>query len=201
MLNPWDIWSKLWFFPVVFPVVMWELDHKEGWALKNWCFQTMVLVKTLESPLDWKEIKPVNPKGNQPWGFIGRTDAETDVPVLWLPDVKSQLNGKDPDVGQNWRQEEKGMTENEMVGRHHQLNGHEFDKAPGDGERQGNLEWCSPWGHRESDTTKRLNKRPFTCFAQLPITLSSDDWKNVVHWRRERQNNSAFLPWEPHEQY
>ena len=103
-LNTWDIWSKLWFFPVVFPVVMWELDHKEGWALKNWCFQTMVLVKTLESPLDWKEIKPVNPKENQPWVFIGRTDAETDIPVLWLPDVKSQLNGKDPDVGQDWRQ-------------------------------------------------------------------------------------------------
>ena len=116
---------------------MWELDHRESWALKNWCFWTVVLEKTLESPLNCKEIKPVNPKGHQPWIFIGRTDAE--APILWPPDVKSQLIRKDPDAGKDWRQEEKGMTEDKMVGWHHWLNGHEFGQALGDGEGQGNL--------------------------------------------------------------
>ena len=102
------------------------LDYKEGWAPKNWCFQTVVLEKTLESPLDCKEIKPVNPKGDQPWIFIGRTDAEAEVPILWLLDVKSWIIGKDPDAGKDWRQEEKGTTEDEMVGWHHWVNGHEF---------------------------------------------------------------------------
>ena len=107
---------------------MWELDHKEGWTLKNWYFQTVVLEKTLESPLESKEIKPVNPKGNQPWIFTGRTDAEAEAetPKLWPSDGKSQLIGKDPDAGKDWRQEEKGATEDEMTGWHHQLNGHEF---------------------------------------------------------------------------
>jgi len=121
-------------------VHMWELDNKKGWRPKNWCLQTVVLEKTLESPLDSKEIKPVNPKGNQPWMFI-RTDVEASI--LWPPDVKSQLIGKDPDVGKGWRQE-KGMTEDEMVGWHHWLNGHEFEQAPGDGEGQGSLAYCSP---------------------------------------------------------
>ena len=94
---------------------MWELDHKEGWVLKNWGFQIVVLVKTLESPLDSKKIKPVNPKGNQPWIFIGRTNAEAEAPILWLPNVESQLIGKDPDAGQDWGQKEKGATEDEMV--------------------------------------------------------------------------------------
>ena len=105
-------------------VQMWELDYKQGWVLKNWCFQTVVLKKTLESPLDSKEIKPVNPKGNQAWIFIGRTDDEAEVeapPILWPPDSKSQLIGKDPDAGKDWRQEEKGVTEDEMVGWHHWL--------------------------------------------------------------------------------
>ena len=106
-------------------VWMWELDYKESWALKNWCFWTVVLRKTLESPLDCKEIQPVHPKGNQSWIFIGRTDAET--PILWPPDAKNQLIGKDPDAGKDWKQEEKGTTEDEMVGWHHRLNGHEFD--------------------------------------------------------------------------
>jgi len=112
---------------MVFPVViwMWELDHKEGWALKNWCFWTVVLEKTLESPLN-SNIQPVHPKGNQSWIFIERTDAEAEAPILRSPDVKSCLTGKDPDVGKDWRQEEKGMTEDEMVGWHHWLNGHEF---------------------------------------------------------------------------
>ena len=130
---------------------MWELDNKEGWALKNWCFWTVVFEKTPESPLDCKEIKPVHPKGNQPWIFFGRTDAE--APILWPPDVKSQLIGKDPDAGKDWRQEEKGATEDEMVGWHHQLNGLKFEQASEDGERQGSLPHYSSWDHKESDTT------------------------------------------------
>ena len=113
-------------------VRMWQLDHKEGRAPKNECFWTVVLEKTLESPLDCKEIKSVYPKGNQPWIFIGRTDAE--APILWPPDVKSWLTGKDPDAGKDRRQEEKGVTQNEMVGWHHQLRGHESEQAPGDSE-------------------------------------------------------------------
>ena len=107
-------------------VWMWELDHKEGWVPKNWCFWTVVLEKTLESPLDYKEIQQVHPKGIQSWIFIGRTDAEAEAPILWPPDAKSRLTGKDPDAGKDWGQEEKGTTEDEMVGRHHQLNGHGF---------------------------------------------------------------------------
>ena len=107
-------------------VWVWELDYKENWGPKNWCFWTVVLEKTLESPLDCKEIQPVHPKGNQSWIFIGKTDAEAETPILWLPDVKNQLAGKDPDARKDWRREEKGMAEDEMVGWHHQLNGHEF---------------------------------------------------------------------------
>ena len=107
-------------------VWMWELDYKESWALKNWCFWTVVLEKTLESSLDSKDIEPVNPKGNQSWIFIGRTDAEAETPILWPPAVKNWLIGKDPDAGKDWRWEEKGMTEDEMVGWYHQLNGHEL---------------------------------------------------------------------------
>ena len=118
---------------------MWELDHKEGWALKNWCFQTVTLEKTLESTLDCKEIKPVNSKGNQPWILIGRTDAEAEAPILWLPYSKSQLIGKDADARKDWRQEEKGTIEYEMIGQHHQLNGHEFKQTQGDSEGQGSL--------------------------------------------------------------
>ena len=137
-------------------VQMWELDHKEGWAPKNWCFRTVVLEKTLKSPLDSREIKPVNPKGNQPWIFTGRTDAEAEAPVLWPPDVKSQLIRKGPDAGKDWRREERGTTEDEMVGWHHQLNGHEFEWTVGDGEGQGSLVCCSPWGRKKWDTTEWL---------------------------------------------
>ena len=108
---------------------MWEMDHKESWVLKNWCFWTVVLEKTLESPLDCEEIKPVNTEGNQCWIFTGRTDAEAETPILWLPDVKNWLLGKDHDVGKDWRQEEKGLTKEEMVGCHHWLDGHEFEQA------------------------------------------------------------------------
>ena len=133
-------------------VWMWELDHKEGWAPKNWCFQTVVPEKILESSSD-SNIKPVNPKGNQLWIFTGRTDAEAITLILWPSDAKSQFIGKDPDVGKDWRQEEMGTTEDEMVGWHHQLNGHEFEQALGDGEGQGSLACCSSWGCKESDTT------------------------------------------------
>ena len=114
-------------------VWMWELDYKESWMLKNWCFWTVVLEKTLESPLDCKEIKPANPKGNQSWIFIERTDTEAETPILWLPDAKNRLLWKYPDTRKE-RREEKRMTEDEMVGWHHQLNGHEFEQAPGVGD-------------------------------------------------------------------
>ena len=120
---------------------MWELDYKEGWALKNLCFQIVVLEKTLESNLDSKEVKSVNPEGNQPWVFIGKIDAA--APILWPRDAKSWLTGKDPDAGKDWVQEEKGATKDEMVGWHHEFSGHEFEQAPGDSEGQGSLACCS----------------------------------------------------------
>ena len=119
---------------------MWQLDHKESWAPKNWCFWIVVLEKTLESLLDCKEIKPVNPNRNQSWIFIGRTDVEVEAPVLWPPDMKNWLIGKDPDAGKDWRWE-KGVTEDEMVGWHQQLDRHEFEQAPGVGDGQRSLAW------------------------------------------------------------
>ena len=127
---------------------MWQLDHKESWVQKNWWFWTVVLEKTLESPLDFKEIKPVSLKGNQ-CIVIGRNDAEAEIPILRPPDSKNWLIGKDPDAGKDWRQEEMGMTEDEMVGWHHWLNRQEFEQALGVGGGQGNLACCSSWGHRD----------------------------------------------------
>ena len=153
---------------MAFPVVVygWELDYKEGWALENWCFWTVVLEKTVESPLDCEEIKPVSPKGNQPWIVIGRTEAEAEAPIFWPPDAKNWLIGKDPDAGEDWRQEKEGTTEDEMDGWHHQLNGYEFEWASGVGDGQGSLACCSPWGHKELDTTERLNwSFVFYCFC------------------------------------
>ena len=118
-------------------VWMWQLDYKESWVPKNWCFWTVVLEKILESPLDCKEIQPVHPKEDQSWVFIGRTDVEAETPKLWPPDANSWLIWKDPDAGKDWVQEEKGMTEDEMVGWHHRLNGHEFGWTPGVGDGQG----------------------------------------------------------------
>ena len=126
-------------------VWMWELDYKKSWAPKNWCFWAVVLENTLESPLECKEIQPVNPKGNQSRIFIERADAEVEALILWLPDAKNWLIGKDHDAGKDWRWEEKGMTEDEMVGWHHWLNGHEFEQAPGVGDGQGSLVFFSPW--------------------------------------------------------
>ena len=138
-------------------VWMWELDCKESWALKNWCFWTVMLEKTLESPLDCKEIQPVHPKGNQSWIFIGRTDVEAEAPILWPSDAKNWLIGKDPDAGENGRREKKGMTEDELVGWHHWLNGHEFEQVLGVGDEQGSLVCFSPWSCKESDTIEQLN--------------------------------------------
>ena len=141
---------------MVFPVVIYGC---ESWTIKkaerprNWCFWTVVLEKTLESPLDSKEIKPANHKGNQSWIFIGRTDAEAEAPILWPLDEKSQLIGKDLDPRKDWGQVEKGVTEDEMVGWHHQLSAHKSEQAPWDSEGWGSLACCSPWGHKESDTT------------------------------------------------
>ena len=152
---------------------MWELDDKEGWMLKNWCFWTVILEKTLESPLDSKEIKPVNPKGNQPWIFIGRTDAETEAPILWPPDEKNQFIGKDFDAGKNWGREEKVGTEDEMVGWHHWLNGQECEQTLGVGDGQGSLVCCSPWGHKESGMTEQ--QKVILGTLELAVSVRSEN--------------------------
>ena len=154
---------------------MWELDYKKGWAPKNWCFWTVVLEKTLESPLDCKEIQPVHPKGNQFWIVVGRTDAEGETPILWPHDGKNWLIGKDPDAGKHWRWEKKGTTENEMVGWHHQLDGHEFEQALGVGDGQGSLAFCSPWCHKESYATEWLNWPEASGEKRWHISLSNWD--------------------------
>ena len=155
---------------------MWELDYKESWAPKNRCFWTVVL-ETLESPLDCKEIQPVRPKGNQSWIFIGRTDAEAEAPMCWPPDVKNWLIGKDPDAGRDWEQEEKGTTEDEMVGWHYRLNGHEFESTPGVENQQEGLVCCSPWGCKQSDMTEWL-------------TWTEVDWST---WRQKEDSSYSFL--------
>ena len=146
-------------------VWIWELDYKESWVQKNWCLWTVVLEKPLESPLDCKEIQSVHPKGNQFWVFTGRIDVEAETPIFWPADAKSWRIWKDPDVAKDWRQE-KGTTEDEMVGWHHRLNGHEFGWTPGVGDGQGGLVCCSSWGHKELDMTERLNWTD-SCFIML----------------------------------
>ena len=147
---------KLWFSSS--HVWMWESDYKESWVQKNWYFWTVVLEKTPESPLDCKDIQPVHPKGNQSWIFMGRTDAEAETPILWTPNAKNRFIGKDPDAGKDWRQEEKGMTEDEMVGWHHWCDGYEFNYAPGVGDGQGRLVCYSPQGCRvRHDCVAELN--------------------------------------------
>ena len=140
---------------------MWELDCEEGWALKNWCFWTAVLGKTLESPLDCKEIQPVHSEGNQCWDFFGRNDAKAETPVLWPPHVKNWLIGKDSDAGRDWGQEEKGTTEDEMAGWQHWLDGRDSEWTLGGGDVQGGLACCDSWGCKESDMTERLNWTEF----------------------------------------
>ena len=163
---------------------MWELDNKKGWAPKNWFLRTVVLEKILESPFDCTEIKPVNPKGNQSWIFIGRTDAEAEAPILWPPNVKDWLIGKHPDAGKDWMQEEKGMTEDEMVGWHHWLSRHEFEQTPGDGEGPGSLACCSPQGLKESDRTEWLNTT--TCVGALVPTENSKVFCYVYSLRKNQ---------------
>ena len=172
---------------------MWELDHKQSWAPKNWCFWTVVLEKTLESPLDCKEIKPVNPKGNQSWIFTGRTDVEAETPILWPPHVKNWLIGKDPNSGKDWRREEKGTTEDEMVGWHHRCNVHEFEQAPGAGEGQWSLLWCSPWSHKESDRTERMNGVILGKERKLDIDIETNGEKVIWQWM-QRGELCSFKP-------
>ena len=153
-------------------VWMWELGCEEAWAPKNWCFWTVVLEKTLESPLDCKEMQPVHPKGDQSWLFIGRTKAEAETPILWPPHAKSWLTGKDPDVGRDWGKEEKGMTEDEMAGWHHWLDGHEFEWTPEVGDGQGGLVCCDSWGRRVRH-----------------------DWANELNWTELMRVFSLHLLW------
>ena len=158
------------------------LDHKEGWAPKNWCFWIVVLEKTLESPLDCKEIKPVNPKGNQPWIFIGRTDAKAEAPILWPPDAKNWLLGKDLDAEKDWGQEEKRITEDEMIGyHHHRLNGHKFEQTLGDIGGETSLACCSLQSLKESDTTYGLNNnKHIFCFREfIGIFLWPSIWQGT----------------------
>ena len=161
---------------MVFPVVMYGC---ESWAIKKRLNTEKLMLsncgageKTLENPLASKEIKSVNPKGNQPWIFTGRTDAE--APILWGPDVKSWFIGKDPDAGKDWRQKDKGTTENETVGWHHWLNGHEFEQTLGDGKGQGSLACWSPWGRKKSDTTQRLKQQSWYAILYVTSTQYSE---------------------------
>ena len=154
----------------------WELDYKESWGWKYWCFRSVVLEKTLESPLDCKEIQSVHSKGDQSWVFFGRTDVEAEIPIFWPPDVKNWLIWRDLDAGKDWRWEEKGTTEDEMVGWHHWLDGHKFGWTPrvGDG-----LAWCSPWGHKESDT-ERATEPNWTDASILPFQLFFGYFKDLL---------------------
>ena len=154
---------------------MWELDYKKSWVPKNWCFWTVVLEKTLESPLDCKEIQPVHSEGGQSWVFIVRTNVEAETPVLWAPDAKSWLIWKDPNAGSDWGQEEKRRTEDEMVRWHHWLDGHGFGWSPGVGDEQGGLACCGSWGCKESDTTERLelNRKQIILLPDASIKIIS----------------------------
>ena len=158
-------------------VWMWELDCEESWVPKNWCFWTVVLEKTLESPLDCKEIQPVRSKGDQSWVFFGRNDAQAETPELWPPHVKSWLIGKDFDAGRDRGQMEKGTTEDEMAGWHHRLDGCEFEWTPGVGDGQASLVCCNSWGRKESDTTEKLN---WTELMLLCKEQFQEGWRFIV---------------------
>ena len=154
LLTKVHIVKAMLFLVVMYGCESWTIKKAECWRIAAW---TVALEKTLESPLDSQEIQPVKPKGNQSWTFIGRIDAKAEALILWPPDAKIWFIEKDPDAGKDWGQEEKGMPEDEMVGWHHWLNGHEFEQIPGDSEGQGSLACCSPWSHNESDRTEWLN--------------------------------------------
>ena len=169
---------------------MWELDHKKGWASKNWHFRTVVLEKTLESPLDCKEIQPVYPRGNQSWILIGKTNAEAENPILWPPDAKNWLIWKDPEAGKDWRQEEKRTTEDEMVGWHHWLNGHEFEQSPEVGDGQGSLVCCSPWGCRVGhDWSTEL------IWLNLPFGVQASSWRLDSVSNKKETGSTERLPY------
>ena len=180
--NFWNSWERYYGFSSSH-VWTWELDHKEGWVLKKmlWCWK-----KTLESPLDSKENKPVNPKGNQPWIFIRRIDAEAETSILWPPDGKHQLIRRYSDAGKDWGQEEKGTTEDEMVGWHYRLKGHEFEQALEDSKGQGSQVCCSPWGHKESDTTERLNNS-HKKKGILSVVEGKTTWEQAPHTHPPRE--------------
>ena len=179
-------------------VWMWKLDHKESWASKNWCFWTVVLEKTPESPLDYK-IKPVNPKGNQLWIFIGKTDVEAETPILLPRDVKNWLFWKDPDAGKDWRQEQTGTTEDEIAEWHHRLPGHEFEQALRVGDGQGSLACCRPWVLKESDMIWRLNWTEVEYAAYRTLKLQHLDHENVakIYYVKQNLKKKCFqgLPW------
>ena len=182
---------------------MWELGYNESSGLKNWCFWTLVLEKTLESLLGCKEINPNHPKGDQYWVFIGSTDAEAETPILWPPDAKNWLIGKDPDAGKDWRQEEKGTTEDEMVGWHHWLNGHEFEQGLGVGDGQGRLACCSPWSRRVGhnwgtklnwryQSNNSMNKSKFLC---LWVKIRSTFPETRLFWLQWMSNKLPQHKW------
>ena len=183
---------------MVFPVVIYSC---ECWTIKKvdtrkWCFWTVCWSRLFESPLDSKGIKPIKPKGNQPGICIGRTCAEAEAPVLWPLDAKSPFIGKGPDAGKDWRQKEKGMTEDEMVRLHHQLNGHEFEQAPGDSVGQRSPACCSPWSCKESDTTWRLNDSfQVVCWCQsvFPVTLAVSVSPWALRIKNKTKQNSVLL--------
>ena len=172
---------------------MWELDYKESWAPKNWCFWTVVLEKTLENPLDCKEIQSVHSKGDQLWVYFGRNDAKAETPILWPPHVKSWLIGKGSDAGRDWGQEEKGMTEDEMAGWHHRLNECEFEWTPGVGDGQAGLVCCDSWGHKELDTTERLNWMQRSTIAIEGNCSRLEDWAIKISEHNTQNISHSFL--------
>ena len=178
-------------------VWVWELDYKESGPPKNWCFWTVVLEKTFESPLDCKRSnQSILKEIDQSWVFIGMTDAEAETPILWPPHAKSWLIWKDPDSGKNWGQEEKGTTEDEVIGWHHRLDGHGFGWTLEIGDGQGGLVCCGSWGHRESDTTERLNWTELKALLGIlkkkkVFSISQETWNCKYVWK------SLFSPkWE-----
>ena len=165
---------------------MWELDCEESWGLKNWCFWTVVLEKILESSLDCKEIQPVHSEGDESWVFIGRTDVKAETPIFWPPHTKSWLIGKDSDARWDWGQEEKGTTEDEMIGWHHQLDAHEFVWTPGVGNGQGGLACCDSWGCKESDMLSDWTELNWTLASSLPKLLEKI---SVKSYKKKRFTN------------
>ena len=177
--------SRLWFSCC--HVWMWQLDCEESWAPKNWCFWTVVLERTLESPLDCKGIQPVHSEGDQPWDFFGRKNTKAETPVLWPPDVKIWFIGKDSDAGRDWGQEEKGTTEDEMAGWHHWLDGCESEWTLGVGHGQGGLACCDSWSRKESNTTERLN---WTDCSTEKCNAQEAHRETELAWNNPRQKRS-----------